>query len=68
MSFNNASRDEDNTLDQIMYKKQICSDFYLDDLKLYHYTKMHTNEELALKLSFMSSLLWSVVLFEICIS
>ena len=31
-SFNNASRDEDNILDQI-YKKQICSDFYYEDLK-----------------------------------
>ena len=29
-SFNNASRDEDNILDQI-YKNQICSDIYYDD-------------------------------------
>ena len=30
-SFNNVSRDEDNILDQI-YIKQICPDFYYDDL------------------------------------
>ena len=29
---NNVSRDEDNILDQI-YIKQICSDFYYEDLK-----------------------------------
>ena len=31
-SFNNVSMDEDNILDQI-YKKQLCSDFYYEDLK-----------------------------------
>ena len=31
-TFNNVFRDEDNILDQI-YKKQMCSDFYCEDLK-----------------------------------
>ena len=30
-TFNNVSRDEDNILDQI-YMKQICPDFYYDDI------------------------------------
>ena len=33
-TFNNVSRDEDNILDQI-YIKQICSDFYYEDLKFW---------------------------------
>ena len=32
-TFNKVSRDEDNILDQI-YIKQICSDFYYEDLKM----------------------------------
>ena len=31
-SLNNSSREEDNILDQI-YKKQMCSDFYYENLK-----------------------------------
>ena len=30
-TFNTVSRNEDNILDQ-MYKKQMCSDFYYEDL------------------------------------
>ena len=33
-SFNNVSRDEDSILDQI-YIRQICSDFYHEDLKFW---------------------------------
>ena len=33
-SFNNVPRDEDNILDQI-YLKQMCSDFYYEDLKFW---------------------------------
>ena len=32
-SFNNVPRDEDNILDQI-HKKQMCSDFCYEDLKI----------------------------------
>ena len=32
-SFNNVSRGEDNILDQI-YLKQMCSDFYYEDLRV----------------------------------
>ena len=55
-SFCNASRDEDNILDQI-YIKKICSDFYYGDIEFsWHYTKMHTNIGVPLKPNFMSSL------------
>ena len=37
-SFNNASRDEDNILDQI-YIKQRCSDFYYEDLNFHNILK-----------------------------
>ena len=53
-SFNKASRDKDNILDQ-MYKKQICSDFYYQNLN-FVFTKMHNYIGVALKLNFMSSL------------
>ena len=33
-TFNNASRDEDNILDQ-RYKKPICPDFYYDDFFIF---------------------------------
>ena len=33
-TFNNVSRDEENILDQI-YIKQMCSDFYYEDLKFW---------------------------------
>ena len=53
--FNNASRDEDNILDQISIN-QICSYFYYDVLKyLYQYTKKHTNIGVAQNPKFMSS-------------
>ena len=40
-NFNNVSRDEDNILDQI-YIKQMCSDFYYEDLKFWEWSKkMH---------------------------
>ena len=55
--FINASRDEDNILDQI-FEKHICTDFYYKDLKFsQHYTKMQTNIGLAQKHNFVSSLL-----------
>ena len=38
---NNVSRDEDNILDQI-YRKQMCSEFYYEDLKFWEWLKkMH---------------------------
>ena len=40
-TFNNVSRDEDNISDQI-YIKQMCSDFYYEDLKFWEWSKkMH---------------------------
>ena len=39
-TFNNVSRDENNILYQI-YVKQICSDFYNEDLKFWEYVSMH---------------------------
>ena len=45
---NNVSRDEDNILDQI-YIKQICSDFYYEDLKFWEWVKkMHILRNTAL--------------------
>ena len=56
-SFNKASRDENNILDQ-MYKSKKCSDYFYDDFNsLSHYTKMLTYRTVALKPNFMSSLL-----------
>ena len=47
-SFNNVSRDEDNIWHQI-YKKQMCSDFYYEDLKfLKLFKKMHILNNTAL--------------------
>ena len=44
--------DEDKILEQI-YMKQICLEFYYDDFKTLHCTKMHTNIGLALKPNFL---------------
>ena len=60
-SFNKASRDEDNILDQT-YRGKKCSDYLYDDFNFYsHFTKMLTNKTVALKPNFMSSLLLCVV-------
>ena len=66
---NMAFRDEDSISYQIS-KKQICSDFYNEDMKfLKHYTKMHKNIVQAVKPNFMNSLLFlSPVILYICLN
>ena len=58
-SFDEASRDEENILDQI-YKSKY-SNYFLDDFKsLKHYTKMLTKTRVALEPNFMNSLLFEL--------
>ena len=53
----NASRDDNNTLDQIYIKQKCSSFYYYDFIFSKHYTKVHANIEVELKLDHMSFLL-----------
>ena len=67
ISFNKASRDDDNILDQV-YKSKYVRIFIMMILILYNIIrKMHSNTTVALKLNFMSSLLLKAVFLLICI-
>ena len=48
--------------------KQICLEFYLEDFKFSeHFTKMHSNIRVAIKLNFMSSLFYSAATLQMSI-